>query len=123
MPVSSLLAGNRHHAASEIHHHVVSKAPGKEMRGLDSWLLTPFPGVLIMAGILLSMLLAVFFIGSFFEELIVEACDIWVLGPLADTSLDPLVYELIFSFVIAIQAGLGIAFPFVFTFSYLSLIL
>lgn len=37
-------------------------------------------------------------------------------GPLADTSLDPLVYELIFSFVIAIQAGLGIAFPFVFTF-------
>ena len=116
MPVSSLLAGNRHHAASEIHHHVVSKAPGKEMRGLDSWLLTPFPGVLIMAGILLSMLLAVFFIGSFFEELIVEACDIWVLGPLADTSLDPLVYELIFSFVIAIQAGLGIAFPFVFTF-------
>ena len=116
MPVSSLLAGNRHHAASEIHHHVVSKAPGKEMRGLDSWLLTPFPGVLIMAGILLSMLLVVFFIGSFFEELIVEACDIWVLGPLADTSLDPLVYELIFSFVIAIQAGLGIAFPFVFTF-------
>jgi len=116
MPVSSLLAGNRHHAASEIHHHVVSKAPGKEMRGLDSWLLTPFPGVLIMAGILLSMLLAVFFIGSFFEELIVEACDIWVLGPLAGASLDPLVYELIFSFVIAIQAGLGIAFPFVFTF-------
>jgi ferrous iron transport protein B len=116
MPVSSLLAGNRHHAASEIHHHVVSKAPGKEMRGLDSWLLTPFPGVLIMAGILLSMLLAVFFIGSFFEELIVEVCDIWVLGPLAGASLDPLVYELIFSFVIAIQAGLGIAFPFVFTF-------
>jgi len=116
MPVSSLLAGNRHHAASEIHHQVVSKAPGKEMRGLDSWLLTPFPGVLIMAGILLSMLLAVFFIGSFFEELIVEACDIWVLGPLAGASLDPLVYELIFSFVIAIQAGLGIAFPFVFTF-------
>ncbi len=116
MPVSSLLAGNRHHAASEIHHRVVSKTPGGEMRGLDSWLLTPFPGVLIMVGILLSMLLAVFFIGSFFEELIVEAFDVWVLVPLAAASLDPLVYELLFSFVIAIQAGLGIAFPFVFTF-------
>ena len=116
MPVSSLLAGNRHHAASEIHHRVVSKTPGGEMRGLDCWLLTPFPGVLIMVGILLSMLLAVFFIGSYFEELIVEAFDIWVLAPLAAASLDPLVYELLFSLVIAIQAGLGIAFPFVFTF-------
>ena len=28
----------------------------------------------------------------------------------------PLVYEILFSFIIAIQAGLGIAFPFVFTF-------
>lgn len=116
MPVSSLLAGNRHHAAREIAARVVSKAPGKETRGLDTWLLTPFPGVLIMVGILLSLLISVFFIGSYFEELIVLAFDLWVLAPLADASLDPLVYELAFSFVIAIQAGFGIAFPFVFTF-------
>jgi len=116
MPVSSLLAGNRHHAAREIAARVVSKAPGKEMRGLDTWLLTPFPGVRIMGGILLSLLISVFFIGSYLEELIVLAFDLWVLAPLADASLDPLVYELAFSFVIAIQAGLGIAFPFVFTF-------
>jgi len=116
MPVSSLLAGNRHHAAREIAVRVVSKALGKEMRGLDTWLLTPFSGVLIMIGILLSLLISVFFIGSYLEECIVLAFDLWVLAPLANASLDPLVYELAFSFVIAIQAGLGIAFPFVFTF-------
>ena len=116
MPVSSILAGNRHHAASEIKQRIVTKTPGKETFGLDNWLLKPFPGIPLMVGILLSMLLAVFFIGSFFEELIVEAFEIWVLAPLAAASLDPLVYEILFSFIIAIQAGLGIAFPFVFTF-------
>ena len=115
MPVSMLLAGNRHHAASEIKQKIVTKTPVKEMFGLDNWLLKPFPGIPIMVLTLLSMLLAVFFIGSFFEELIVEAFEIWVLAPLAAASLDPLVYELLFSFIIAIQAGLGIAFPFVFT--------
>ncbi|MDD3573846.1 ferrous iron transport protein B [Methanospirillum sp.] len=116
MPVSMLLAGNRHHAASEIKQKIVTKTPVKEMFGLDNWLLKPFPGIPIMVLTLLTMLLAVFFIGSFFEELIVEAFEIWVLAPLAAASLDPLVYELLFSFIIAIQAGLGIAFPFVFTF-------
>lgn len=116
MPVSSLLAGNRHHAAADISSRVISRMPAKEMRGIDNWLLTPFPGVLIMVGILLSMLIAVFFIGSYFEEIIVSAFEIWVISPLQAADLPPLVYEVLFSFVIAIQAGLGIAFPFVFTF-------
>lgn len=116
MPVSSLLAGNRHHGAAEIYHQVASRTQVKEMRGVDNWLLTPFPGVLIMVSILLSMLLTVFFVGSFFEELIVEAFEVGAIIPLQAANLDPLVYALLFSLVIAIQAGLGIAFPFVFTF-------
>ncbi|KAF5086107.1 Fe(2+) transporter FeoB [anaerobic digester metagenome] len=116
MPVPVILAGNRHHAAAEIRHQVVLHKSVKEMRGLDNWLLSPFPGIPIMIGILLSMLLAVFFIGSYCEELIVSAFDTWLIIPLQAASLDPLIYELLFSFIIAIQAGLGIAFPFVFTF-------
>lgn len=116
MPVSSLIAGNRHHAAADLSNRAISRMPAKEIRGIDRWLLAPFPGVFIMVGILLSMLMAVFFIGSYFEELIVLAFETWVIVPLQAAELDPLLYEVVFSFVIAIQAGLGIAFPFIFTF-------
>lgn len=116
MPVSRILAGNRHHAATELSKQVITRAPVKESRGPDRWLLRPFPGVLIMAGVLISLLLCVFMVGSFFEELIVEGFDLFIIEPLKAAGFDPLVYELLFSFFIAIQAGLGIAFPFVFTF-------
>jgi ferrous iron transport protein B len=118
MSVSSILAGNRHHAASEIKKSVIStglvKTPDK--RSYDSFLMRPFPGFLIMGAILISMLLVVFFIGSFFEEMIVSAFNLVALEPLKQASISPLLYEILFSFIIAIQAGLGIAFPFVFTF-------
>ena len=116
IPVSFLIAGNRHHAAAQIASQVLSKSHDKDIPGLDKWLLRPFPGVPIMIVILLSLLCAVFFIGTFTEELIVEAFDTWILYPLAEACLDPFVYELLFSVIIAIQAGLGIAFPFIFTF-------
>lgn len=118
MPVSSILAGNRHHAAAEICSRVVSNGEIKSVdkRSYDSFLLKPFPGFLIMGTILISMLLVVFFIGSFFEEMIVSAFDIMVLEPLKLAVLNPLIYEILFSVIIAVQAGLGIAFPFVFTF-------
>lgn len=116
MPVSRIIAGNRHHAAAEISHTVINRAPAAETRGIDRWLLAPFPGVVIMAGVLLSLLLCVFFIGSFCEELIVDVFDSWIISPLQAAHIDPLLYEVLFSFFIAIQAGLGIAFPFIFTF-------
>lgn len=116
MPVSRILAGNRHHAASTIAAEVVSEAQVQEPQGPDTWLMKPFPGIPIMGIVLISMLLTVFFVGSFFEEIIVSAFDSWFLVPLEEMHLHPLLYEILFSLIIAIQAGLGIAFPFVFTF-------
>ena len=116
MPVSRILAGNRHHAASTISAEVVSTAPVQEQQGPDTWLMKPFPGIPIMGIVLISMLMIVFFVGSFFEEIIVSTFDSWFLLPLEELSLHPLLYEILFSLIIAIQAGLGIAFPFVFTF-------
>lgn len=116
MPVSQIIAGNRHHAAATIFREVVSPVQARGMHGPDTWLLRPFPGVPVMVTILLSMLLTVFFFGSYCEELIVAACNQWIILPLQAASLDPLLYQVLFSIVIAIQAGIGIAFPFIFTF-------
>jgi len=116
MPISRILAGNRHHAAAELSHQIVTRTSSPESRGIDRWLLRPFPGVPIMVFVLVSLLLCVFFLGSFFEEIIVDAFDMLLINPLEEAHLDPLVYELLFSFFIAIQAGIGIAFPFVFIF-------
>lgn len=118
MPVSGILAGNRHHAAGEIFGQVISsgKVIREEKFNYDSWLLKPFPGFFIMGTILILMLLVVFFIGSFFEGIIVTAFNTWVLEPLNQMVLNPLLHQILFSLIIAIQAGLGIAFPFVFTF-------
>ncbi|MDD1724137.1 MAG: ferrous iron transport protein B, partial [Methanospirillum sp.] len=102
--------------AATIFREVVSRVEVREIQGPDTWLLRPFPGVPIMVAVLLSMLLTVFFFGSYCEGLIVAACTQWIVLPLQDASLDPLLYQVLFSIVIAIQAGLGIAFPFIFTF-------
>jgi ferrous iron transport protein B len=62
------------------------------------------------------MLLIVFVVGSFLEDLIVELFEIFVLQPFIAIGLPPLVETLGTALILALQAGLGIAFPFVFLF-------
>ncbi len=66
--------------------------------------------------ILFFLLLSVFMIGSWMEEIIVQTFTTYIITPFTALELPPLWNRIGFSLLIALQAGLGIAFPFIFTF-------
>jgi ferrous iron transport protein B len=116
MTVHQLIAGNRHHAATRLAQEIVATVMPPRSADLDRYLTRLFPGIPFMVIILVSMLGMVFLIGSYLEEIIVQAFTWILVDPIRAAPLHPLVSEVLFSLAIAIQAGLGIAFPFVFTF-------
>lgn len=116
MSAHQLIAANRHHAASRIAEEVVRFDRVKTSNDPDRFLTRAFPGIPIMLVILTSMLTIVFFIGSYLEEIVVALFEYGLIHPIQTAGFDPLMYQVLFSLAIAIQAGLGIAFPFVFTF-------
>ena len=116
MSVQQIIAANRHYAASHIAKEIVSHIPLKPRFDLDYLLTRGFPGIPILLFLLGLMLCIVFMLGSTLEEAVVELFTIYILDPLALLSLPPLVYELSYSLAMAVMAGLGIAFPFIFIF-------
>ena len=112
-----MLAGNRHNAAERIAREVTTETkmvrPG---RNLDQLITRPFPGIPILIAVMTLLLLSVFYIGSFFEELIVGLFNLYLIDPFLALGLDPFLEQVGYSLLIAIQAGMGIAFPFVFVF-------
>ena len=117
MTVHQMLAGNRHNAAERIAREVTTEAkrvrPG---RSLDQLITRSFPGIPILIAVMTLLLLSVFYIGSFFEELIVGLFNQYLINPFLALGLDPFLEQVGYSLLIAIQAGMGIAFPFVFVF-------
>jgi len=116
MSIHQLIAANRHYAASNIAKEIVTHTPSKPQFNLDHQLTKAFPGIPIFIFLLGFMLYTVFTVGSMLEERIVEIFTTYVLDPLTLLSLHPLAYEVVYSLAIAVVAGLGIAFPFIFTF-------
>jgi len=116
MSAHQLIAANRHHAATRIADAVIQKKKPAKSFDPDKYLTRALPGIPIMVLILSSMLICVFLIGSSLEELIVSFSESVMVTPIRQAGLDPLVSEVLISLAIAIQAGLGIAFPYVLTF-------
>jgi ferrous iron transport protein B len=116
MSVHQIVAGNRHHCAHTISSNLIRKREPRPFRDLDRILTTTFPGIPILFGILVSILIIVFVVGSWMEEFIVELMQVALVEPFLQLGLPPLIQQVGFSFLLALQAGLGIAFPFVFTF-------
>jgi ferrous iron transport protein B len=116
MSVSQIIAGNRHHCAEHIAHEVTEFESRKQGSDIDRILTTKIPGIPILAAILISILVAVFFIGSWLEEQIVSLITMYILSPFLAAGFPPLAQQLGVSVILAVQAGLGIAFPFIFTF-------
>ncbi len=115
MSAGQIIATNRHNHARTIADETTSSAGGAGV-GIDRLLTRTVPGVPILVGVLLSMLLVVFLVGGVLEEYIIQAFQILLLQPLAGLDLDPLVTEVLRSVVLALQSGFGIAFPYIFTF-------
>ncbi len=116
MSVGQIIATNRHNFARSVAADVVKQSPEKKRFDLDSILTRAFPGIPILCLILFSLLLSVFVIGSWMESRIVGMFTEFILPPFAALGLHPLAERIGNSVLVAMEAGLGIAFPFVFTF-------
>lgn len=116
MSVHQIIATNRHNAAAKIAAEITTRKDHKKKPDLDSLLTRSFPGIPILLILLFSTLLTVFFVGSFLEEIIVGLFEIYLVVPLMAAGFSPFWEQIFFSLIIAVQAGLGIAFPFVFVF-------
>jgi ferrous iron transport protein B len=116
MSVGQIIATNRHNFARGVAAEVVKQSPEKKRFDLDSILTSAFPGIPILFLILFSLLLSVFVIGSWMEGWIVGGFTEFILTPFATLGLHPFAERIGYSVLVAIEAGLGIAFPFVLTF-------
>jgi len=116
MSVGQIIATNRHNFARSVAAEVVKQNPEKKGFDLDRILTRAFPGIPILFLILFSLLLSVFVIGSWMESWIVGGFTEFILPPFAALGLHPLAERIGYSVLVAMEAGLGIAFPFVFTF-------
>ena len=116
MSVSQIIATNRHNFARTVAAEVVKKSPEKRQFDLDRILTRAFPGIPLLCLILFSLLLTVFVVGSWMEAIIVQTFTTYIINPFMTLALPPLLQRLGFSVLVALEAGLGIAFPFVFTF-------
>ena len=116
MSVRQIIATNRHNFARKIAASAVRQGDRKNTYDLDSLLTRVFPGVPILIAILFFLLLSVFVIGSWMEGIIVASFTTLVITPFTALVLPPLWDRIGFSMLIALQAGFGIAFPFIFTF-------
>jgi len=116
MSVRQIIATNRHNFARELASGVVKTGAARHRSDFDSLLTRVLPGVPILCAILFLLLLSVFVIGSWMEGLIVQAFTGAIINPFNAMGLAPFEERVGFSVLVAIEAGLGIAFPFVFTF-------
>ena len=116
MSVGQIIATNRHNFARSVAGEVVKKKPENRQFDLDRILTRAFPGIPLLCLILFSLLLLVFVIGSWMEGLIVETFSNYIIAPFLAWGLSPFFERIGFSVLVALEAGLGIAFPFVFTF-------
>jgi ferrous iron transport protein B len=114
--VRQIIATNRHNLSRKIAASAVRQGDRKKTYDLDSLLTRVFPGVPILIAILFFLLLTVFVIGSWMQELIVQTFTTYIILPFTALELPPLLERIGFSVLIALEAGLGIAFPFIFTF-------
>ncbi|WP_332450091.1 ferrous iron transport protein B [Methanoculleus sp.] len=116
MTAAQIIAANRHNFAHQIADLTLKEEVVLPRSDLDRILTRAFPGIPILIGILVGMLLVVFIAGSFLEELIVDFFDLFALGPFLALGLPPLAEALGTSILLALQAGFGIAFPYVLLF-------
>jgi ferrous iron transport protein B len=120
MSVHQIIATNRHNFSRELASDTVTTGMRKRSFDLDSILTRTVPGIPILCSVIALMLLAVVIIGSRMERIIVSLFTTYAIGSFATLGLSPLAGQIGLSLLIALQAGFGIAFPFVFTF-YLAL--
>ncbi|MDH7490881.1 MAG: ferrous iron transport protein B [Methanolinea sp.] len=116
MSVQQIIAGNRHRCARVIAEKVIRKKEEVTAGSLDTLLTSRVWGPVILCAVLAAILLSVFSIGSYLEEFLVGSFESLIVQPFLSLGLEPLPEQIGLAILLALQAGLGIAFPFIFTF-------
>lgn len=116
MTIPQIIAANRHNYAHQLSLKTMSHGSVASSKNPDRYLTRTLPGIPILVSVMLGMLLIVFIVGGFFESLLIEAMQHWIINPFYELNIDPLATTIIGSLLIAIQAGFGIAFPFILLF-------
>ena len=118
--ISELMAGNRYSDAGLISKAVMRKRPVARMslkERIDSLLISRVWGFLILAAVILGMLLVVFLVGGFLEELIGNAFETYIIQPVTgQLGGHPLAEIVVRYTLIGVQAGLSIVVPYIMTF-------
>ena len=116
MSVQQIIAGNRHRCARVIAEKVIRKKEEVTAGSLDTLLTSRVWGPVILCAVLAAILLSVFSIGSYLEAFLVGSFESLIVQPFLSLGLEPLPEQIGLAILLALQAGLGIAFPFIFTF-------
>lgn len=127
-PIGDIMAGNRYAEAGLVAKAVVRRrhtSPGASLRDrIDDLLMSPVSGFVTLALVILGMLLAVFLVGGFLEEIIAREFAAYVLDPAtAAVGAHPLLEIVVRYALIGIQAGLSIVVPYIMTFYLLMAVL
>ncbi|MDN7024139.1 ferrous iron transport protein B [Methanoculleus sp. FWC-SCC1] len=117
MTISQIIAANRHNFARQIADSITvrQKEPAPSF-DLDTVLTRVIPGIPLLLGVLLAMLLTVFIVGGWLEGFIVTLFEVYAVEPFTALDLPGIVEAVGIAILLALQAGLGIAFPYVFLF-------
>jgi len=116
MSVQQIIAGNRHRCARVIAEKVIRKREEVTAGSLDTLLTSRVWGPVILCAVLAAILLSVFSIGSYLEAFLVGSFESLIVQPFLSLGLEPLPEQIGLAILLALQAGLGIAFPYIFTF-------
>jgi ferrous iron transport protein B len=125
--IAEILAGNRYADAGLISKAVMRSRPGRKIslkERIDTLLISRRWGFLILIAIMLSMLLVVFLVGGFLEDIIGKSFDSYIIEPVrAALASQPFVSTVAVYTLIGIQAGLSIVVPYIATFYVLMAVL
>jgi len=116
MTPHQIIATNRHNFSHALAGEVTEQHSRPPRFDLDTILTRAFPGIPILIAMIIVILLLVFTAGAFFEDLIVTFFDIYAIEPFLALNLPGIASAIGLSIIIALQAGMGIAFPYVFIF-------
>jgi ferrous iron transporter FeoB len=125
--IAELMAGNRYSDTGLITRAVMRTRPAARMtlkERVDSLLISRIWGFPILAAIVLGMLLVVFVVGGFLEELIGNAFDTYLIEPAAGLFATGSFEEIVVRYtLIGVQAGMSIVVPYIMTFYVLMAVL
>lgn len=116
MSVLQIVSTNRHNHARSIAEEVLRAREEAARFDAERFLTTAVPGIPILIVIMVTLLIVVFSVGSFLSEIAVALFNMLLLEPFTALGLPPFPSQIGTSLLLALQAGLGIAFPFIFTF-------